>query len=169
MTEKYDAIAIGTGQAGPSLAVRLAHAVPKNRHHRAQTLRRNLRQRGMRPDQDPDRECACARRSGAADFGVMIDGKIRVDMARVKAQGCGRARVESRTRRLAEENASPFTVSKATAVSRARTPSVSTYAVKPARYFSMSGRARWFPTCRLTDVSYLTNSSMMEVDFRRNI
>jgi pyruvate/2-oxoglutarate dehydrogenase complex dihydrolipoamide dehydrogenase (E3) component len=49
MTEKYDAIIIGTGQAGPSLAGRLV-----------------------------------ARRG--ADFGVMINGSIRIDMKKVMAR-----------------------------------------------------------------------------------
>ena len=67
----FDAIVIGTGQSGPSLAVRLANAGKKRRDHRAQALRRHVRQQRLYPDQDADRERprgAVARR--AADFGV---------------------------------------------------------------------------------------------------
>ena len=58
MSERYDAIVIGTGQAGPSLAVRLAQAGPQDRDHRAQALRRHVRQQRLHPDEDADRERA---------------------------------------------------------------------------------------------------------------
>ena len=52
MNKTYDAIVIGTGQAGPSLARRLAERGHEGRHHRAQTVRRHLRQHRLHPDQD---------------------------------------------------------------------------------------------------------------------
>ena len=42
MATKYDAIVIGTGQAGPSLAVRLAEHRNEGGDYRAQAVRRHL-------------------------------------------------------------------------------------------------------------------------------
>ena len=87
MTEKYDAIIIGTGQAGPSLAARLT-----KEGMRAAIIERKLFggtcvNVGCIPTKTlvaSARAAYMARR--AADFGVSIDGPITVDMKRVKAR-----------------------------------------------------------------------------------
>ena len=56
MSERFDAIVIGGGQAGPSLAVRLAGAGQTRRDRRAPLPRRHLRQHRLPPDQDADRQ-----------------------------------------------------------------------------------------------------------------
>ena len=87
MIESFDAIVIGTGQAGPPLAVRLAQS-----GRRTAILERNrfggtCVNTGCIPTKTliaSARAAYVARR--AADFGVDIGGAIRVDMPRVKAR-----------------------------------------------------------------------------------
>jgi choline dehydrogenase-like flavoprotein len=55
--QKYDAIIIGTGQAGPPLAARLVDAGMKVA--RAKIVRRHLRQHWLHPDENPDRKRLC--------------------------------------------------------------------------------------------------------------
>ena len=87
MTGSYDATVIGTGQAGPSLAAELAGAgrqVALVERHRFGGTCVNV---GCTPTKAlvaSARAVHVARRAG--DFGVVIDGGINVDMARVKAR-----------------------------------------------------------------------------------
>ena len=87
MPERYDAIVIGTGQAGPSLAAELAGAgqrVAVVERHRFGGTCVNV---GCTPTKAlvaRARAAYVARRAG--DFGVVIDGGISVDMERVKAR-----------------------------------------------------------------------------------
>ena len=83
----YDAIVIGTGQAGPSLAARMSQegmSVAVVERHLVGGSCVNF---GCIPTKTlvaSARAASMARR--AADFGVVIDGEVRVDMARVKAR-----------------------------------------------------------------------------------
>ena len=83
----YDAIVIGAGQAGPSLAAALAGAGMRTaivERHRFGGTCVNV---GCIPTKAlvaSARAAHVARR--AADFGVIVDGGVRVDMARVKAR-----------------------------------------------------------------------------------
>ena len=129
MTERFDAIVIGTGQAGPALAVRLASAGPQDRDPRAQARRRHLRQRRLHSDQDADRERARrARRAPRPPTSAScIDGPVRVDMARVKARKDEIVAQSNRRRdELARAMRPTSPSSRVTAASRARTRSAST-------------------------------------------
>ena len=87
MTTRFDAIVIGTGQSGPSLAHRLTEAGRQVAVDRAQALRRHLRQQRLHPDQDPDRERpggAC--RAPRGRVRRRDRGPVRVDMKAVKAR-----------------------------------------------------------------------------------
>ena len=87
MPERYDAIVIGTGQAGPSLAADLAGAgqqVAIVERHRFGGTCVNV---GCTPTKAlvaSARAAYVARRAG--DFGVVVAGAITVDMRRVKAR-----------------------------------------------------------------------------------
>jgi len=86
MIERFDSIVIGTGQSGPSLAVRLAQAGRKTAIVERQRFGGTCVNTGCTPTKTliaSARVAYLARR--AADFGVMVDG-VRVDMARVKAR-----------------------------------------------------------------------------------
>ena len=87
MTEHYDAIVIGTGQAGPSLAVRLAKAGKKTAIIERKLFGGTCVNVGCVPSKTliASARAAHVARHGA-DYGVIIDGQVRVDMARVKAR-----------------------------------------------------------------------------------
>jgi pyruvate/2-oxoglutarate dehydrogenase complex dihydrolipoamide dehydrogenase (E3) component len=87
MTEHFDAIVIGTGQAGPSLAVRLAGAGRRT----AIVERHRIGGTCVNVGCIPTKTLVASARAAhvardAARFGVTIDAPIRVDMARVKAR-----------------------------------------------------------------------------------
>ena len=87
MTEHYDAIVIGTGQAGPSLAVRLAKSGKKTAIIERKLFGGTCVNVGCVPSKTliASARAAHVARHGA-DYGVIIDGPVRVDMARVKAR-----------------------------------------------------------------------------------
>ena len=87
MTERFDAIVIGTGQAGPSLAVRLGVAGRKTAIVERKLVGGTCVNTGCIPTKTliaSARAAHVARRG--RDFGVVIDGPVGVDMARVKAR-----------------------------------------------------------------------------------
>src|SRR6266576_3585141 len=87
MATKYDAIVIGTGQAGPSLAVRLADAGMKVAFIERKRFGGTCVNNGCIPTKTlvaSARIAYLARRAG--DFGVRIEGPIAIDMKQVKAR-----------------------------------------------------------------------------------
>src|SRR4051812_14968804 len=87
METDYDAIVIGSGQAGPFLAVRLAKAGLKTLLIERQHLGGTRGKNGCIPTKTmvaSARSAYMARR--AAEFGVVIDGAVRVDLHAVKAR-----------------------------------------------------------------------------------
>ncbi|MFT7679456.1 MAG: pyruvate/2-oxoglutarate dehydrogenase complex dihydrolipoamide dehydrogenase (E3) component [Planctomycetota bacterium] len=87
MTTKYDAIVIGTGQAGPSLAQRMS----------SEGMRVAIIERGQLGGTCVNVGCiptkalvASARAAHmarrASDFGVVVSGEVRVDMPKIKAR-----------------------------------------------------------------------------------
>ncbi|HEX3633682.1 MAG TPA: FAD-containing oxidoreductase [Casimicrobiaceae bacterium] len=87
MAESYDAIIIGTGQAGPPLAVRLGSAGRKTAIIERKLIGGTCVNTGCIPTKTliaSARAAHVARR--AAEFGVVLDSPVRVDMARVKAR-----------------------------------------------------------------------------------
>src|ERR1043166_7875837 len=87
MATKYDAIIIGTGQAGPSLAVRLADTGMKVAIIERKRFGGTCVSSGCIPTKTlvaSARAAHVARRAG--DYGVTIPGSIAVDMKKVKAR-----------------------------------------------------------------------------------
>lgn len=87
MAEKYDAIVIGTGQAGPSLTRRLAAEGLKTAVIERKRYGGTCVNTGCTPTKTmvaSARAAYMARRG--ADFGVVIDGPIRMDMKKVQAR-----------------------------------------------------------------------------------
>src|SRR5256884_4115408 len=85
MATKYDAIVIGTGQAGPTLAVRLADTGMKVAIIERKRFGGTCVNNGCIPTKTlvaSARAAHVARRAG--DYGVTIPGSITVDMKRVK-------------------------------------------------------------------------------------
>ena len=87
MTEQFDAIVIGTGQAGPPLAVRLAASGRKTAIIERKRFGGTCVNVGCMPTKTL---IASARAAhvvrNAADFGIVVDGAIRSDMPRIKAR-----------------------------------------------------------------------------------
>jgi len=87
MTTSYDAIVIGAGQAGPFLAVKLAHAGMNTALIEAEHLGGTCVNNGCIPTKTlvaSARTAHVVRRAG--DYGVRIDGAPRIDMKAVKAR-----------------------------------------------------------------------------------
>ena len=87
MVQKFDAIIIGTGQAGPSLAQRMTQEGMKTAIIERKLFGGTCVNVGCIPTKAlvaSARAAHMARRGG--DFGVTIDGHIKVDMKQVKAR-----------------------------------------------------------------------------------
>ena len=87
MTTRYDAVVIGTGQAGPSLAGRLARAGMKVAIVERHLFGGTCVNVGCIPTKTlvaSARAAHVARR--ASDYGVVLGGAVSVDMKRVKAR-----------------------------------------------------------------------------------
>jgi pyruvate/2-oxoglutarate dehydrogenase complex dihydrolipoamide dehydrogenase (E3) component len=87
MPKRFDAIVIGTGQAGPALAARLSGAGMKvaviEKHKFGGTCVND----GCTPTKTMVASAYAARvASRSAEYGVQLSGEIRVDMKRVKAR-----------------------------------------------------------------------------------
>src|SRR5262249_29567769 len=90
MAVKFDDIVIGTGQAGPSLAARLAGTGRKV----AVVERKRFGGTCVNNGCIPTKTLVASARAAwvarhAADWGVVVDGDVRVDMKRVKARKDG--------------------------------------------------------------------------------
>ena len=83
--QHYDAIVIGTGQSGPSLAKRLAASGAKVAIIERKLFGGTCVNTGCTPTKALVASAYAAHMvARAADFGVMVEGKARVDMKRVK-------------------------------------------------------------------------------------
>ncbi len=168
MTHVYDAIIIGTGQAGPPLAERLTRAGMKVAIIERKLFGGTCVNTGCTPTKTLVASAYVAHLARrAADFGVTIDGRLGVDMKKVKARkdavsGRSRKGVESWLKEM--ENCTVYEghaqFESPTEVSVARTQ------LTAKRIFiNVGGRVRTPAMPGLDQVDYLTNSSMMEIDF----
>jgi pyruvate/2-oxoglutarate dehydrogenase complex dihydrolipoamide dehydrogenase (E3) component len=168
MAKAYDAIIIGTGQAGPSLARRLAAAGKTVAVIERGAFGGTCVNTGCIPTKTliASAHAAHAARR-AADFGVVLEAPVRVDMPRVKARkdaisGQSRIAVERGLRTL--ENCTVY---------QGHGRFVAPHEVEVGEsalsadwiFINVGGRALVPNLPGLDQVSYLTNSSMMAVDF----
>jgi pyruvate/2-oxoglutarate dehydrogenase complex dihydrolipoamide dehydrogenase (E3) component len=168
MSQLFDAIIIGTGQAGPPLAERFAAAgmtVAIIERHKFGGTCVNT---GCIPTKTLVASAYAAQvaRRGA-EYGFTVNGDVRVDMKRVKARkdeisGRSNKGVEERLRGLKNctviEGHARFQSS--------RTVVVNDDVLEADRIFiNVGGRASVPPLKGINDVPFLTNSSMMDVDF----
>jgi pyruvate/2-oxoglutarate dehydrogenase complex dihydrolipoamide dehydrogenase (E3) component len=168
MTSTYDAIIIGTGQAGPSLAVRLAGAGMKVAIIERKRFGGTCVNNGCIPTKTliaSARTAHMARR--ASEYGVMIDSSITVDMKKVKER---KDAVVHRSNEGVEKwlkSTEKLTVYEGHArFGGTHHVRVSDELLEADKIFiNVGGRASTPPLPGLDQVSYFNNSTMMEVDF----
>ena len=167
-TSTYDAIVIGTGQAGPFVANRFAKAGMTVAIVERGKFGGTCVNTGCIPTKTMVASAYAAHMARrAADFGVGIGGAVTIDMARVKARkdaisGQSRSGVEAGLRKT--ENCTVYQGHARFESSRVVT--VGTERITAERIFiNVGGRAVDPPMPGLDEVPYLTNSSMMDVDF----
>jgi pyruvate/2-oxoglutarate dehydrogenase complex dihydrolipoamide dehydrogenase (E3) component len=168
VTQRYDAIVIGAGQAGPPLARRLSAAGMSVAVVERGAFGGTCVNTGCIPTKTliaSAYTAHIARR--AADFGVVVNGSVCVDMARVKARkdaisGQSRSGVEQSLRTLDKcvvyQGHARFCGPRQVEVGRA--------VLTAERIFINVGARASVPKLPgLDQVAYLTNSSIMALDF----
>ena len=164
----FDAIIIGTGQAGPSLAARFSDAGKSvaivERHKFGGTCVNT----GCIPTKTMVASAYAAHvaRRGA-DYGFNVNGDVHVDMKRVKAR---KDAVSGRSNKGVEEWLRGLkhcaVIQGHARFESARTVIVDDEILEADRiYINVGGRATIPEMPGIRDVPFLTNSSMMDVDF----
>jgi pyruvate/2-oxoglutarate dehydrogenase complex dihydrolipoamide dehydrogenase (E3) component len=164
----YDAIIIGTGQSGPALALRLVAAGRKVAIIERKLFGGTCVNTGCTPTKTLVASAYAAhvvRR--AADYGVRVEGAVKVDMKAVKARkdavvALSRDGVEQSLKALegctVYEGHGRFVAEKKVAVNASELTA-------DRIFINVGARAVIPPIPGLDHVPYLTNSSMMDVDF----
>lgn len=163
----HDAIVIGTGQAGPALARRLAGAGWKVAIAERARFGGTCINTGCTPTKAMVASAYAAHLARrAAEFGVTIGGKVGVDMRRVKARkdeivGTSRAAVERSLRETKNitvlQGHARFLSPRQVAVSEARLSS-------ERIFINVGGRPSIPPIPGLDSVPYHTSSTILDLD-----
>jgi pyruvate/2-oxoglutarate dehydrogenase complex dihydrolipoamide dehydrogenase (E3) component len=164
----FDAIIIGTGQAGPSLAARFADrgmAVAIIERHKFGGTCVNT---GCIPTKTLVASAYAAHlaRRGA-EFGFVVNGDVHVDMKRAKAR---KDEVAGRSNRAVEERLRGLkncrVIQGHASFESSRSVVVNDEVLQADKIFvNVGGRASVPAMPGIHDVPFLTNSSMMDVDF----
>jgi pyruvate/2-oxoglutarate dehydrogenase complex dihydrolipoamide dehydrogenase (E3) component len=164
---RYDAIIIGTGQAGPSLAARLANAGMQVAVIERGRFGGTCVNNGCTPTKTLIASAYVARLAHrAAEYGVEV-GPVRIDMARVKARkdavvDSSRIPLEQWLRGLA--NVSVYQAQ--ARFLNANSITVGADTLTAERIFINVGARPYVPDLPgVREVPYLTSESMMDVDF----
>ena len=168
MATKYDAIVIGTGQAGPALAVRLADTGMKVAIIERKRFGGTCVNNGCIPTKTlvaSARAAHVARRAG--DYGVTIAGSIVVDMKKVKERKDAVVRRSNEGVEKWLKTTQNLTVYEGHACfADAHRVRVGDELLEADKIFiNVGGRASVPPLGGIDEVSYLNNSTMMDVDF----
>jgi pyruvate/2-oxoglutarate dehydrogenase complex dihydrolipoamide dehydrogenase (E3) component len=165
---QFDAIVIGTGQAGPSLVRRLVAAGRKVAVIERKDFGGTCVNTGCTPTKALVASAYAAHTARRhADYGVTVGGPIAVDMKAVKAR---KDAIVAPSRNGLERSLKAL---EGCTVFQGHGRFVSPHEVKvgetvleaPQIFVNVGGRASVPPMPGLDQVSYLTNSSMMDVDF----
>src|SRR5919106_5953442 len=168
MATPFDAIVIGTGQSGPSLAHRLAGAGRRVAIVERKRFGGTCVNNGCIPTKSliaSARAAHVARR--AADFGVVIEGPVRVDMKAVKPRKDAIVRVsnEGVEEGLRENPNVTVHVGHARFIGPKRVEVNGKILEAEQIFINVGARADVPRVPGIETVTYLTNSSIMEVDF----
>ena len=167
MSEHFDAIVIGAGQAGPSLAGRLGQEGLKTAIIERHLMGGTCVNTGCVPTKTlvaSARVAHFARR--AAEFGVNIDSPVGIDMARVKARKDSIVDASNSGVTSWVEGMENVTLIRGHArFEGSHSISVNGETLNADRIFiNVGARARVPDFPGLQAVSYLTNSGMMDLD-----
>ncbi|MBV8564987.1 MAG: FAD-containing oxidoreductase [Methylobacteriaceae bacterium] len=168
MSPTYDAIIIGTGQAGPPLANRLTKAGMKVAIIERKRFGGTCVNTGCIPTKAMVASAYAAHMAArASEYGVEIDGRIHVDMRKVKARKDAISQTSSRGVEDWLTSMPGCMIYRGHArFGSAREVKVDEELLSAARIFiDVGGRAMVPAIPGLDHVDYLTNSSMMDVDF----
>jgi pyruvate/2-oxoglutarate dehydrogenase complex dihydrolipoamide dehydrogenase (E3) component len=168
MSEKFDAIIIGTGQAGPSMAQRMTGEGLKVAIIERKLFGGTCVNVGCIPTKAlvaSARAAYMAKRGD--DFGVSIDGEINVDMKKVKARKDAIVKQSNDGVTNWMKGMDNLTVFEGHGrLESANTVSVNGQTLKADKIIlNVGGRATVPPIPGIEDVDYFTNTNMMEVDF----
>jgi len=168
MVTTYDAIVIGTGQAGPSLAVRLAGTGMKV----AIIERKRFGGTCVNTGCIPTKTLVASARAAhiarhASEYGVLLDSSITVDMKKVKERKDAVVRRSNEGVEKWLKSTEKLTVYEGHArFEDAHRLRVGNELLQAGKFFiNVGGRASTPPLAGLDQVSYFNNSTMMEVDF----
>lgn len=168
MSAKFDAIVIGTGQSGPALAERMSEAGMRV----AVIERKQFGGTCVNTGCIPTKTLVASARAAhvaktASDYGVMIDGAINIDMRKVKARKDEVAVTSSQNVEGWVRGMKNVTVYQGHACFESpSTVSVNDEMLEAEKIFiNVGGRAFVPPDGNEEGVPYLTNSTMMDVDF----
>ena len=168
MTEHYHAAIIGTGQAGPPLANRLSQAGWRVAVIERGRFGGTCVNTGCMPTKTLVASAYAARLAArAAEYGVMIDGRIAIDMARVKARKDAVSNTAMRNIETWLRAMPGVTIYQG----EARFVSPREIEVGAGRisadkiFINVGGRAVVPAIAGLAGVPYLTNESIMEIEF----
>ena len=167
MTTHYDAIVIGTGQAGPALAARLAKAGRKTAIIERKRFGGTCVNVGCVPTKTLVASARAAHVARTGDhFGVMIDAGFRIDMARVKARKDEVVRASTTGVEQWLRGTKGLTVIQGHAAFEApHTVRVGDEELEANEIFiNVGGRASTPDLPGLADVPYLNSTSIMELD-----
>lgn len=168
MAKKFDAIIIGTGQAGPSLAGRLNGEGLKTAVIERKKFGGTCVNTGCTPTKAlvaSAHAVHMARRGG--DYGFSVNGQISVDMKKVKQRKDGIVRNSNEGLGKWLESMEHVTVFHGQGrFDGPRVVRVNDDLLEADRIFiNVGGRAFVPPVAGLDTVPYLTNSTMMDIDF----
>ncbi|MCH8197745.1 MAG: FAD-containing oxidoreductase, partial [Proteobacteria bacterium] len=168
MAERFDAIIIGTGQSGPSLAARFTNEGMKTAILERKLFGGTCVNVGCIPTKTlvaSARAAHMARRGG--DFGVVIDGPVAVDMKAVKARKDAVVRQSNEGVTNWLKNMENLTVYRGHGrLTGAGSVEVNGEVLEAEKIvLNVGARARVPEMPGIGDVDYLTNTSMMEIDF----
>jgi len=167
MSRRFDAIIIGAGQAGPSLAGRLTGAGMSVAFIERKLFGGTCVNTGCMPTKTLVASAYAAHlaRRGA-DYGVMLDAPIRIDMARVKARA-DKVSFNARTgveRWLRGMNGCTVIQGHARFVAPDTISVGDERLTAPRIFINVGGRAIVPDLPGIDKISYLTNTSMLELD-----
>jgi pyruvate/2-oxoglutarate dehydrogenase complex dihydrolipoamide dehydrogenase (E3) component len=165
---RFDAIIIGTGQAGPSLAHRLARAGMTVAIVERKLFGGTCVNTGCMPTKTLVASAYAAHVARrAADYGVVLNGNIQIDMPRVKARADtvsanARASVEKGLRSLDRctviQGHARFEAADVVRVGEEQLTA-------PKIFINVGGRALVPDMPGVHDVPYLTNTSLLALDY----